>query len=759
MTEPQKAGATPGLTVADVLYIVFKHKWKIVVMACLGVAGAFAVRAVVPKIYESEAKLYISYVLESKAPTSVGENAPSSMAGEMVINTELEILKSRDLAQQVADDVGPEAILGKGGTNGFKAAEVIQKSLVAQVTPNARVIRLAFQHPNPKIVQPVLTRLISFYFIKHNEIHSPEAIDDFLTKETESLRKSLHNTEEALRAAKAKVGIISLDEDKKGYTEQISRIRQEILDAEADLASRQASLVALAIALPSGAEHGSGGLTNQSAVTNVTVLPAAITRQYRNLLSTLDGLRKREQSDLQIFTPESSPIRELRKQIEQKEAAKQALEKEYPSLQESAPVVTMNVNGPSEQPVAPRMDFISARSAVAGLEAKIAKLTEQLDKISKQANTVDAAEDSILELQRRKDSDETYYKHFLEKLAQVQLEKKASAEKVSIRPVQLPSPPVSAPSKRMKMELGALVGGLAAGLGLAFLLEMFLDQSVRRPVDIETKVQLPLFMTIPQLRINGKRTALGGKKIRLLSGPGQSSDSANGVTSSALQRGSNSSSDGDLAAWDPRHLLRPFSEALRDRLITYFEIKNLTHKPKLIAVTACGKNAGVSTVAAGLAASLSETGEGNVLLVDMNVENGSARHFRRGDLACDIDDVLETGKRENAQVQDNLYVVTESSEGEQMPSILPKRFKNLVPKLKASDFDYIIFDMPPVSQISVTPRLAKFMDITLMVVESEKTNYHIVKRASTLLSESKAHVGIVLNKLPKYIPERLQQET
>jgi len=79
--------------------------------------------------------------------------------------------------------------------------------------------------------------------------------------------------------------------------------------------------------------------------------------------------------------------------------------------------------------------------------------------------------------------------------------------------------------------------------------------------------------------------------------------------------------------------------------------------------------------------------------------------------------------------------------------------------LKASNFDYIIFDMPPVSQISITPRLAGFMDLVLMVIESEKTDRHLVQKAAALLASTNAHVGAVLNKARTYVPQRLFQET
>jgi Mrp family chromosome partitioning ATPase len=201
--------------------------------------------------------------------------------------------------------------------------------------------------------------------------------------------------------------------------------------------------------------------------------------------------------------------------------------------------------------------------------------------------------------------------------------------------------------------------------------------------------------------------------------------------------------------------LRSYYEALRDRLVTFFEIRNLTHKPKLIAVTGCAKGAGVTTIATGLAASLSETGDGSVLLVDMNSGQAAAHPFFKGKSACGLADALEGEKRDTAMVQANLYMAVEGGNGDKLPRILPRRFNSLVPKLKASDYDYIIFDMPPVSQISITPRLAGFMDMVLLVIESEKTDRDAVKRATSMLTESKANVSAILNKNREYVPKRL----
>ena len=90
--------------------------------------------------------------------------------------------------------------------------------------------------------------------------------------------------------------------------------------------------------------------------------------------------------------------------------------------------------------------------------------------------------------------------------------------------------------------------------------------------------------------------------------------------------------------------------------------------------------------------------------------------------------------------------------------MLPTRFTHLMPKLKASDYDYIIFDMPPVTQTSATPRLASYMELALLVLESEKTRQHAAARASALMRESRANVAAVLNKYRPHVPAALSQD-
>src|SRR5207248_289546 len=103
-------------------------------------------------------------------------------------------------------------------------------------------------------------------------------------------------------------------------------------------------------------------------------------------------------------------------------------------------------------------------------------------------------------------------------------------------------------------------------------------------------------------------------------------------------------------------VLRPYCDAIRDRLTMYFQTRNMTHKPKLVGVTSCGRHSGVTTIASGLAAAFSEVGSGNVLLVDMGIPNGVAHPFHNGKPVSNLNQALATDSRTDALIRENLFL-------------------------------------------------------------------------------------------------------
>src|SRR5437899_3072786 len=115
VSEIPEAPAPGGLKIGDVYYVLFRHKWKIIVLFMASLIAALGVFVVTPPAYNSEAKIIVHYVLES---TSVAQNQTEVMRpdlrGDAIINTEVEILRSLHLARTVAMDIGSTNLLGKG---------------------------------------------------------------------------------------------------------------------------------------------------------------------------------------------------------------------------------------------------------------------------------------------------------------------------------------------------------------------------------------------------------------------------------------------------------------------------------------------------------------------------------------------------------------------------------------------------------------------------------------------------------------------
>ena len=210
-------------------------------------------------------------------------------------------------------------------------------------------------------------------------------------------------------------------------------------------------------------------------------------------------------------------------------------------------------------------------------------------------------------------------------------------------------------------------------------------------------------------------------------------------------------SDSFVPAWSPLQFIHPYTEAVSNRVAMYFEF--VKRKPKLVGVTSCTDGAGVSSIVGGLAAALSEAGDGRVLIVDMHRGQGATQTFFQGKPVAEAAQLLN-GENPNGDGDQNIAATI----GQGGNRTLPTGLKHLLPKLKASDYDYIIFDMPKVSMASMSLRLSALLDLTVLVVESEKVQSDLLKRNCAMLTESGAKVGVVMNKVHKYVPEWLHTD-
>ncbi len=729
---PKAGPAAATLQLADLAYLLFRHKGKILACALAGLAAAAAFWYGGKVTYVSGAKLLVRYVIDSRTvgPLDGGDQMRSpDSRGDNIISSEVELLSSLDLAQEVASNVGPASVLASlGGGDSLPAAtQVVQEGLAITVKPKSNVIEVAFRHPDPAVARNVVTNLVANYLRLHARVHRPiESLDDWRSQ-ADKQRTAVATTEADLRALKGEDAVSSLVEAKTGLTSRITSLEAELSDAVVKLAESRATF---------------GGSTNRPAevpagpiATNLVgagappqvvapLVSAEARRAYQSVLDRLEALRRRQQELLLVFNPASSYVRPVSDQIAATELQRDGLMAATPGLTNAPAPATV-----SASPAATGLEAAWTKAITA--EARLRALTNELGKARSQARRLADKEPEIAQLERKLRLDEKQYEYFSSAMERARVDEALAATQLAnIAIIQGASPGYRDMGKRPKIAAGLAGGGLALGLGLAFLIEFFTDSSVRRPGQVTSQLRLPLFLSIPRL--------------------------------AALARGARSTGTAEAepqAAGAAGAELTSYSEALRDRLIMYFQAKELHRKPKLIGVTSFGRGAGVTSIATSLAATLSETGEGNVLYVDVNPDQGPSAHpFRQGKPVVGIQEALTEGTRDSAQVQENLYVVSLSDPSAKRVGILPRTLASLVPQIKTSGYDYIIFDLPPVTQTSITNRVAGLLDINVVVLESEKTNCGLARQAAGLLAESNAQMVAVLNKHRRYLPRKIDAD-
>jgi Mrp family chromosome partitioning ATPase len=476
-------------------------------------------------------------------------------------------------------------------------------------------------------------------------------------------------------------------------------------------------------AIPLNSNNGSAATPTSDHET-----PTEVIEQYQSLVSRLPQLRQTKQELLTRYTPENQTVKSSQTEIDEIEVQRRNLERKYPDL----PSKAGNIGSFRGQ-----LDPASETARLAGLQAKKDALAVRLHDLQARTQQVAQLSPQIAGLERQKQLQETNYKYFEGTLEKARIDEALDPSKIpNISAVQRPSQPMIVTSGRNKIVMSLAAGGLALGVLLAFIREIIMDRTVKRSAEIEKTVGVSPLMSIPfRKRANGVQP--GGK-----------------VMGDALTM---NRSGKNLAPWEPGHFIRPFCEAIRDRIGLYFELHHLTHKPKLVGVAGFGEKAGTSTLAAGLAAALSETNDGKVLLVDVNLGPDQVHPFFRGRPAYALNTALIPNGEMHAAAE-NLYLASVGTPSAGPAQLGLKKFFDLMPNLKASDFDYIIFDMPPLTPTSPTWGMSAFMDKLLLVVEAEKNNREVVKRGYRKLVSERENVSVVLNKTRSYGSKLLELE-
>ena len=750
MQKSQPQAAKGGFSVHDVLFVLFKHKWMILVLSLIGLLAAAVVYRHRKPLFMSESKLQVLYVLQRENVDSFQkQSTPGQEPLNSVIGPEMDVLMSVDVAMAAAEKVGVARILPEAGpgATASDAANVILADFKVGPGLGSNVLHLAYSNAKPELAKEILEALMSSYFDKHIMLHRSAANFESIAAQTNEAEKRFKATVEELNKLRGESGILSLASANSEMESTKARIKEELTAAEAEYAEQEAALNTIERAIEKSTADSEKANAEKAINQKGQLAPATAVTEYKTLVDLLGFLQKR-QLDLQVKFKSGNRLLELnQQQMRGYDAKLRDLVAKYPSLAQQAEVETPGG----------KASGAPDRTRLAALNAKIDYFKSSLKAIEEQFREQYKVGLKIEELERRKGIEESAYRSLEERLRLAEIDKQIlkQSQMPNINVVQNPTVPLkSYDEKTTKIILGLAGGGIAMGLGLAFLIEMLFSRKVSRPIEIQTRLQLPLLLSIPYVRRKERGGLLLGHETTVPRiGSGEESTTAMTLVDEVPFENPNRKLG---------HFILPYSETIRDRIIFNFEINNLTHKPKLVAVTGLSEGAGASTVAAGLAKSFSEIPGTKVLLVDLSSfhpeDNPLFGEIPRHSLNGALHLARNTKFRENPQ---NLYYASATARRDEtgLTTFSPVHLYELMPHLQASQYDYIVFDMPPVDQTSRTLTMAGLMDKVLLVLDAENTSRDGLMWGYSELVKGRADVSCIFNKTRSHVPGWLLGES
>src|SRR6266480_7592800 len=320
-----------GMNLSAILFALFKRKWSIILLALVGIIAAAAFYFLYPPVYQSQAKLLVRYVLERSAVDSIDNTTRPNQASkttDSVIDSEVQILTSWDLAAQVAEAIGPKRL---GAPSKEAAAGSIVSGLQVTASKGSDVMLVSFKNRDPQIATLVLQELLSRYFIKHLEVHRSAGAFDFVTQQTDQVRARLNQTEDALKSLRDKTGIVSLKDGSDALTSEAAKTKDQLSAAEAELAEQQALVNQVGGAQPDASP--------KAEVSKRDI------EQYQFLVLRSETLHKTETDLLSKYTPANKRVKINQRQIKEVENQKLDLEKKFPDISTKAAALKAKTGG------------------------------------------------------------------------------------------------------------------------------------------------------------------------------------------------------------------------------------------------------------------------------------------------------------------------------------------------------------------------------------------------------------------------------
>jgi len=486
----EEARVRPRYTPGDIATLLWRERGLMLVVflgiLALGVAAAFTLHTQYSAQSSVLVRLGQEYVYQPPAGDAARGAVPESDA---VVQSEVEILSSAQLKQQVIEKIGLPRLYPKLGA-GYdaaapeerrlimgKAIATMDKGLKIVSTPGAPVVRMTFSHPDPQMAALALNTLLDQYLVYRRSVLLDQTAP--LENQRKSFEARLAQADEAYENFLGSNNIGDFETEKASLAGLQASLQQQKFAADAQLKEKQGEL---------------DGLTQQAGQLAPEI---GLFRDVDHAAQDkLTDLKVQRENLLGRYRPDASPVRDIDAQIA--------------TLARAVSAGTVQGDGARRVGVNPvyqtvQSDKIQAAAQIAALQQSSEALGAQIDQITERQLRLAQLEPQYQGLTRDRDVLQNNVRDFTVKEQETEAADaiaRQGDDNISI----VERAVVPTQGKSLKQPVLALSVLLAAFTALCVgLLRVFLRPGIPTAASAARSLDLPVLATAPM------KSSVGGR--------------------------------------------------------------------------------------------------------------------------------------------------------------------------------------------------------------------------------------------------------
>ncbi len=444
------------------LNVILRRKTVIIIVTVI--MGIFSLFSFInaPKFYLAKARLL--FRIQTNNIIEDAHSVRLFIAKEQILNTHLELLKSRSVLEQVAQNLGEDIKAGQisGGLNIKQGETNGEKN---------SVIELSYKHLNAQKAADIVNNLCKTYIDYSRGVNTQEQTRLIVKLETQidKLESELAERENALRLFKEENRMVQLSDETNLSSRKLSTMELALQQTQLDLLSSKEKLNTLKTQI---------GRQEVNVVQSMT---------YKNPFQ--DKISELE-LQLNTYSAELSDDHFKIKTITQKiEKLKEAMQSE---IAKEAATRTFIKNPIRESLL---QSLVNLSIDISALETKRTAQEQIIEKLNKELKALPSMEQRYAHLHRETESLVQTLRMLKTKYEETKIQRDAQESDLKI--FELADVPEAAfSSKNPSSVLIGIIVGVILGIALAFVIE-YLDQTVKEPAEVEKSLDLPLLGVVP----------------------------------------------------------------------------------------------------------------------------------------------------------------------------------------------------------------------------------------------------------------------